>query len=233
MIYKKCPGTDPRYLKIELKKCPYCGYEIEFFSDEIKVKCPKCNKDVFRGEVPSCITWCKYAAECIGKEKWEQIKVYIEQKQQQVDIKERLLAEMRLYFGSDINNIVYTEKVLRYAEEILKQEPSSDRNIVVSAAILHRVGLKKGQQGQNETVNIAKQILQKLGVKQQQVENVLKTILLSNRYDNSMDINSKILHDAIKLVELKEENNLKKLKENFDKIFLTETAKNLAEKVCL
>lgn len=56
---------------------------------------------------------------------------------------------------------------------------------------------------------------------------------MSNRYDNSMDINSKILHDAVKLVELKEENNLKKLKENFDKIFLTETAKNLAEKVCL
>ncbi|MFN3967163.1 MAG: hypothetical protein ACK4JE_05650, partial [Endomicrobiia bacterium] len=85
MIDKKCPGTDPRYLKIEIIKCPECGYEIEFFSDEIKVKCPKCKKDVFKEDIPSCISWCKYASECIGKEKWEQIKSYIDEKQQKTD----------------------------------------------------------------------------------------------------------------------------------------------------
>ncbi len=28
---KKCPGTDQRYLKIEIIKCPSCGYELEIF----------------------------------------------------------------------------------------------------------------------------------------------------------------------------------------------------------
>lgn len=99
---KKCPGTDIRYLKIEIIKCPNCGYELEIFSDEIKVKCPNCKTDVFREDIPSCISWCKYAKECIGEEKWEKIKFYIKEKQQKLDIKEKLLSKMREYYGDDI-----------------------------------------------------------------------------------------------------------------------------------
>lgn len=154
MIDKKCPGIDSRYLKIELKKCPDCGYELEFFSDEIKVRCPSCGKDVLKEEIPSCISWCKYAAECIGKDKWEQIKVYVEQKQQKIDIKERVLVEMRLYFGNNIKKIMHTEKVLRYAEKLLEYEPSADRNVVIVSSILHDIEL-----------NYAKQILEKLDIK--------------------------------------------------------------------
>ncbi|HOK56516.1 MAG TPA: hypothetical protein PKV21_04725 [bacterium] len=68
----KCPGTDPRFLKVEVKKCPKCGYEVEIFSDEVRVKCPKCKNYVYR-EIPSCIDWCKYAKECIGEKKWKEL----------------------------------------------------------------------------------------------------------------------------------------------------------------
>ena len=70
MIFK-CPGQDKRNLKIHTIKCPNCGYEMEFFSDEIKLRCPKCKGEVTRKALPSCIDWCKYAKDCIGKEIYE------------------------------------------------------------------------------------------------------------------------------------------------------------------
>jgi len=72
-MLNKCPGQEFRNLRVELHKCPNCGAEVEIFSDEIKVKCPKCGKNVFREKVPSCIEWCAYARECLGEERWKQL----------------------------------------------------------------------------------------------------------------------------------------------------------------
>jgi NADH pyrophosphatase NudC (nudix superfamily) len=62
----KCPGVDPRFLKAETRDCPHCGYEVEIFSDEVKVRCPKCKKYVYRKNLPSCLDWCRYGSECRG-----------------------------------------------------------------------------------------------------------------------------------------------------------------------
>ncbi|MBU2567264.1 MAG: phosphohydrolase [Elusimicrobia bacterium] len=70
----KCPGSDPRLLKVEIHKCPECGYEVEIFSDEIKVLCPKCRKTVYREKTPSCIDWCKHARQCLGEIRWQELK---------------------------------------------------------------------------------------------------------------------------------------------------------------
>ncbi len=69
----KCPGTDSRFLKVEVKKCENCGYSVEIFSDEVRIKCPKCKSYVYR-EIPSCIDWCKYAKECVGEKVLKEIK---------------------------------------------------------------------------------------------------------------------------------------------------------------
>lgn len=66
----KCPGTDSRFLKVEIRKCPNCGYNVEIFSDEIKVKCPKCKNYVYK-EMQSCIDWCPYAKYCVGEKEKE------------------------------------------------------------------------------------------------------------------------------------------------------------------
>ncbi len=73
MIFK-CPGQDKRKIKPELIKCSSCGYEVEIFSDELNRICPGCRKKVSRQRLPSCVNWCKSAKECIGQEKWNQLK---------------------------------------------------------------------------------------------------------------------------------------------------------------
>ncbi len=68
-----CPGLDSRFLRVGIHRCPYCGYGVEIFSDEIRVKCPKCKKYVYRDKIPSCIDWCKFAKDCIGEERWQEL----------------------------------------------------------------------------------------------------------------------------------------------------------------
>jgi NADH pyrophosphatase NudC (nudix superfamily) len=72
-VYTRCPGQDNRRLRVELHKCPSCGYEVEIFSDEIKVKCSHCGEHVFREETPSCIEWCASARQCLGEERWRKL----------------------------------------------------------------------------------------------------------------------------------------------------------------
>jgi len=73
-VIQKCPGQDDRNIKSETIKCPDCGYQAEIFSDEIKVKCSKCRGLICRERLPSCVDWCKAARECIGEEKWKELK---------------------------------------------------------------------------------------------------------------------------------------------------------------
>ena len=65
----KCPGQDNSGLKAQEIKCPECGYKLEIFSDEVKVRCPNCKSLVCRERIPSCIDWCRYAEKCIGEAK--------------------------------------------------------------------------------------------------------------------------------------------------------------------
>jgi NADH pyrophosphatase NudC (nudix superfamily) len=69
----KCPGQDMRNLRVSIHKCPQCGNEVEIFSDESKIRCKKCGTIVFKEEVPSCISWCASARQCLGEERWKQL----------------------------------------------------------------------------------------------------------------------------------------------------------------
>ncbi len=69
-----CPGQDSRKLRVSLYKCPGCGADVEIFSDEIKIRCQKCRQLVYREKMPSCIDWCASARQCLGEERWRQIK---------------------------------------------------------------------------------------------------------------------------------------------------------------
>jgi DNA-directed RNA polymerase subunit RPC12/RpoP len=67
----KCPGQDIRNLRAAMYKCPNCGAEVEMFSDELRIKCRKCGKYVYKEQVPSCIEWCASARQCLGEERWQ------------------------------------------------------------------------------------------------------------------------------------------------------------------
>ncbi len=69
----RCPGQDTRKLTVSYHPCPTCGKLVEFFSDELMVKCPACKTEVHKEQVPSCIQWCKAARSCIGAKKYDAI----------------------------------------------------------------------------------------------------------------------------------------------------------------
>lgn len=73
-MFDKCPGAaNIRTPTIKIKTCPECGGEVEVFSTDIKVKCPKCGFIVYN-DLESCIQWCKYAEKCAGEELYEKLK---------------------------------------------------------------------------------------------------------------------------------------------------------------
>jgi NADH pyrophosphatase NudC (nudix superfamily) len=71
----RCPGQDKRNLKAEVITCFCCGHKLEIFSDEVKIICPNCKSRVYKERLPSCIDWCKAARECMGEERYIQLKV--------------------------------------------------------------------------------------------------------------------------------------------------------------
>ena len=73
-MFNKCPGQDPRKASVEVIACSYCGYAVEIFSDEMRVNCPHCKNFISKAVLPTCLDWCKAVRECIGEEKWKQLK---------------------------------------------------------------------------------------------------------------------------------------------------------------
>jgi phage FluMu protein Com len=70
----KCPGQDSRKAQAENITCLNCGYLAEIFSDEVKVKCPKCKNLICKERLPSCVDWCQAAKDCLGEERWNKLK---------------------------------------------------------------------------------------------------------------------------------------------------------------
>lgn len=73
-MYTRCPGQDMRNLRVGLYKCGNCGNEVEIFSDEVSVRCPKCGEKVYSNKTASCIDWCAKARQCLGEERWKQLR---------------------------------------------------------------------------------------------------------------------------------------------------------------
>ena len=68
----QCPGAaNLRTPTLEIKKCPECGEEVEFFSTDQKVRCIKCGFTMYN-DLGSCIQWCQYAKKCVGEEIYDQ-----------------------------------------------------------------------------------------------------------------------------------------------------------------
>jgi len=64
-VLDRCPGSGGIRTPIpSLKPCPKCGQEVEVWSDELKARCSNCG----------AIDWCKAAKECLGEEKYNQLK---------------------------------------------------------------------------------------------------------------------------------------------------------------
>jgi DNA-directed RNA polymerase subunit RPC12/RpoP len=71
---RSCPGSrtikDP---KPEYVNCKRCGTELEIWSDEAKVTCPKCHALYFKEQNLTCIEWCSFAKDCVGEETYNRL----------------------------------------------------------------------------------------------------------------------------------------------------------------
>ena len=72
----KCPGMDPAFFKFEdirEFKCPHCGGLIEFWKNDVRLKCGHCGMDNFNPTIESsCLSYCKEAVKCLGDKSIEQ-----------------------------------------------------------------------------------------------------------------------------------------------------------------
>lgn len=67
--FNGCPGAAGinRTPSLDIKKCPECGEEIELFSNETHTYCTRCGFTAYNDK-QNCITWCKYAIDCVGED---------------------------------------------------------------------------------------------------------------------------------------------------------------------
>ena len=146
-------------------------------------------------------------------------------------LKRGLIGRMRAYFGEDERRIGHALHVTEYAERILQHEGSADRDVVISAAILHDIGIHEaerkygssaGRYQQMEGPPIAREIMLQEGLPEAFIEEVCR-IIAHHHIPGVVDtINFKVVYDADLMVNI-EDGELSKGK------FLTEGGRKVAE----
>ena len=240
----KCPGQDSRHWKpgaIFEVTCPECGNDVEFFKDDTTRLCKKCGHRFVNPEMDfGCASYCPYARQCLGDLPPELLA------ERDDLLKDRVAVEMKRFFGRDFKRIGHAADVARYAEQMVKEEKGNPA-VVLCAAYLHDIGIHEAEEKysstavchhQKEGLRIAKEILTRLGAKEEIVDEVCDIIAHHHHPRDKETLNSKILYDADFMVNLKErqkekETDKESLSEIVDKTFKTDTGKRLAREILL
>jgi len=240
----KCPGQDSRYWTADAVfdvKCPQCGNSEEFFKDEPTRACKKCGAKLVNPHMDfGCAAYCKFARECLGDLPPELVA------QRKELLKDRVAIEMKSYFQKDFKRIGHAVKVARYAEKIVKEE-KGDPAVVLSAAYLHDIGIAEAERKYQSTAAhyqeqegpiIARNILTALGADPEMIEEVCDIIGHHHHPREHETVNFKVVYDADQIVNLEEKLedsplSPDKLNEKLSRAFLTDSGKDLAERIFL
>lgn len=159
-------------------------------------------------------------------------------------IKEALMRAMEVYFKEDTKRINHARRVTEYAEELLQRE-GGDYLIVIGASVLHDIGIHQADKKYGSTIGkyqeqegppIARGILTKLGVEQNQIEEICEIIAHHHSPGTITTKNFEILYDADWLVNLKDEYDIQdraKLNNIIERVLLTQSGRTLARKIYL
>jgi predicted HD phosphohydrolase len=240
----KCPGQDSRYWKpgaIFEAKCPKCGHEVEFFKDDTTRKCTKCGHRFLNPDMDfGCASYCQYAEQCIGDLPPELIA------EKENLLKDRVAIEMKRYFKQDFKRIGHATRVARYAEKIGKEE-QGNLAVILTAAYLHDIGIKEAERKHESTAAryqeeegppVAKEILEKLGAREELIEEVCDIVGHHHHPGPEESINFKSIYDADMIANLEDNHKespveSEKLASIIEKSFLTESGRKLAQSVLL
>jgi HD superfamily phosphodiesterase len=240
----KCPGQDSRYWKpgaIFEAKCPKCGHEVEFFKDDTTRRCKECGHRFLNPDMDfGCASYCQYAEQCIGDLPPELIA------EKENLLKDRVAIEMKRYFKQNFKRIGHATRVARYAEKIGKGE-QGNLAVILTAAYLHDIGIKEAERKHESTAAsyqeeegplVAKEILEKLGAREELIEEVCDIVGHHHHPGPEESINFKSVYDADMIANL-EDNHKESLVESeklasiIEKSFLTESGRHLALRVLL
>jgi putative nucleotidyltransferase with HDIG domain len=157
-------------------------------------------------------------------------------------LRERIALEMKKYFGTDFKRVKHAIKVAKYAEQILKIEGGNPL-VVMGAAYLHDIGIHEaerkygspsGRYQEIEGPPIAKEILERLNVPQEMMDEICEIIGHHHSPKEEETLNFQILFEADWLVNIEEDgitSDRKGLEKLIGKVFRTGTGKQLAEKL--
>lgn len=158
-------------------------------------------------------------------------------------LKAKLFIQMENYFDQDKKRINHAHQVTEFAQQIMANEKGHPI-IVLAAAVLHDIGIHAAEKKYGSTSGhyqeiegppIARNILEKLELSKKDIDEVCD-IIASHHSPGEVDtLNFKILYDADWLVNLKDEYDLEgeKLARVIDRVFLTETGKDIARTIYL
>jgi HD superfamily phosphodiesterase len=240
----KCPGQETQFWKpgsIFEVKCPKCGNEVEFFKDDPTRKCPKCGHRFLNPSLDfGCASYCPYAEQCIGTLPPELLA------QKDDLLKDRVAIEMKRYFKQDFKRVGHAVRVARYAEQIGREE-GGNLAVILCAAYLHDIGIKEAERKHDSTAAkyqeeegppIAREILNRLGAKEELIDEVCDIVGHHHNPRQEETVNFKSLYDADLITNLEEKHkkspmDSEKLKDIVGESFLTESGRTLAKKVLL
>jgi HD superfamily phosphohydrolase YqeK len=240
----KCPGQDTQYWNPDAifeTECPECGHPMEFFKDDATRRCGGCKKKIVNPKMDfGCASYCQFAEQCLGTLPEEFVG--------QMDdlLKDRVAVEMKRYFGRDFKRIGHAGKVARYAESLGKEE-KADLAVVLCAAYLHDIGIKNAEEKYNSSAAkyqeqegpaVARELLEKLGAKEDLVEEVCDIIGHHHHPGDEETLNFKVLYDADMLTNMDEcekKNGVdpQEFSKKIDRLFLTDSGKELAKEVLM
>lgn len=241
----QCPGQDTRMWRpgdIYEVICPSCGTIVEFFKDDSRRKCKKCDYIIKNPKIElGCAQWCEHAEECLGVKRSEMTGSEEEALGQTLKIK--LIKEMRGVFGADMRRVNHALKVLQNAENILESE-KADPVVVVAAAILHDIGIQEaekkhgsaaGKYQELEGPPIARRILENLnmtpGPDAERIDHICRIV---GSHHSAQDIDTpefRIIWDSDWIVNIPEERagkSKQELRQFIEKIFRTQGGKEIA-----
>jgi HD superfamily phosphodiesterase len=240
----KCPGQDTQYWKpgaIFEAKCPKCGTAVEFFKDDTTRKCNKCGYRFVNPDMDfGCAAYCPYAEQCIGDLPPELIA------QKEDLLKDRVAIEMKRYFKNDFRRIGHASRVARYAERIGKIE-KGNLAVILTAAYLHDIGIHEAEKKHGSTAAefqeaegpaVARSLLEKLGAKDELINEVCD-IIGHHHHPRSRDsIDFKVIYDSdlLENTEEKKKNEFidtEELEGFIEKSFLTDAGRETARTVLL
>jgi Zn ribbon nucleic-acid-binding protein len=238
----KCPGQDTQYWNAEAifeTECPECGHPMEFFKDDATRRCANCKKKIVNPKMDfGCASYCKFAEQCLGALPEEFVA-------KRDDLfKDRVAVEMKRYLGTDFKRIGHAAKVANYAEKIGKKE-KGNLPVILCAAYLYDIGAKnalekydsdKREDVAKESPIIAKELMEKLGAKDELINEVVEIVGHHNRPVKKDSLDKKVLHDADMLTHMsacEDKNNVddKEFVEKLERLFITDAGIKLAKTV--